>query len=90
MTPDHFETIVDGRRAPLSAAYAHNPLNPKTVTVFLDASPSGRNRTAHAVALAPGGVHRARCLPDGVMRAQYFDGTRLCCIDDHPAPAAGC
>jgi hypothetical protein len=52
MTPDHFETIVDGSRAPLSAAYAHNPLNPKTVTVFLDASPSGRNRAAHAVALA--------------------------------------
>jgi nucleotide-binding universal stress UspA family protein len=52
MTPDHFETIVDGSRAPLSAAYAHNPLTPKTVTVFLDASPSGRNRTAHAVALA--------------------------------------
>ena len=48
MTPDHFETIVDGSRAPLSAAYEHNPLNPKTVTVFLDASPSGRKRAAHA------------------------------------------
>ena len=34
MTPDHFETIVDGSRAPLSAAYADNPLNPKRLRSF--------------------------------------------------------
>jgi hypothetical protein len=53
MTPDHFETIVDGSRAPLSAAYAHNPLNPKTVTVFLD--------VLRGIAARPA-VHPAGCV----------------------------
>ena len=35
-----------------SAPMLQNPLYPKTVAVFLDASPSGRHRAVHAVALA--------------------------------------
>jgi nucleotide-binding universal stress UspA family protein len=35
-----------------SDSYADKPLHPKTVMVFLDASPSGKRRAAHAVALA--------------------------------------
>ena len=35
-----------------TATYTREALDPKTVTVFLDAGPSGKNRAAHAVALA--------------------------------------
>ena len=28
------------------------PINPKTITVFLDASPSGKKRASHAAAMA--------------------------------------
>jgi hypothetical protein len=38
--------------APTSATSTRKPLHPKTVTVFLDAGPSGNKRAAHAVALA--------------------------------------
>ena len=38
--------------APTSATSIRKPLHPKTVTVFLDAGPSGNKRAAHAVALA--------------------------------------
>jgi nucleotide-binding universal stress UspA family protein len=38
--------------APTSGTPTRKPLQPKTVTVFLDASPSGNKRAAHAVALA--------------------------------------
>jgi hypothetical protein len=38
--------------APSSATSTRKALNPKTVTVFLDAGPSGNKRAAHAVALA--------------------------------------
>jgi nucleotide-binding universal stress UspA family protein len=38
--------------APTSATSTREPLHPKTVTVFLDAGPSGNKRAAHAVALA--------------------------------------
>jgi len=38
--------------APPWAASIHKPLHPKTMTVFLDAGPSGNKRAAHAVALA--------------------------------------
>jgi nucleotide-binding universal stress UspA family protein len=40
----------DGASA--SATFIRKPLHPKTVTVFLDAGPSGNKRAAHAVALA--------------------------------------
>jgi nucleotide-binding universal stress UspA family protein len=38
--------------APSSATSTRKALHPKTVTVFLDAGPSGNKRAAHAVALA--------------------------------------
>jgi nucleotide-binding universal stress UspA family protein len=38
--------------APPWAASIHKPLHPKTMTVFLDAGPSGKKRAHHAVALA--------------------------------------
>jgi hypothetical protein len=42
---------IAGASAPTSAPYIHKPLHPKTITVFLDAGVSGKNRAAHAVCL---------------------------------------
>jgi hypothetical protein len=43
---------IAGGRAPTSAPYIRKALHPKTITVFLNAGVSGRNRAAHAIALA--------------------------------------
>jgi hypothetical protein len=43
---------IAGGSAPTSAPYIHKAFHPKTITVFLDAGVSGKNRAAHAVALA--------------------------------------
>jgi nucleotide-binding universal stress UspA family protein len=50
MTQDHIESVIQS--APHSQMHAVTPLHPKTLTVFLDASPAGARRAAHAVALA--------------------------------------
>jgi nucleotide-binding universal stress UspA family protein len=49
MTQNH---TIARHSAATSATYTRKPLHPKTVTVFLDAGPSGNKRAAHAVALA--------------------------------------
>jgi nucleotide-binding universal stress UspA family protein len=41
-----------GDRVPNSAPYLHKALHPKTITVFLNAGVSGKNRAAYAIALA--------------------------------------
>src|ERR1700719_3442517 len=41
-----------GDSARTSATSIRKPLHPKTVTVFLDAGPSGNKRAVHAIALA--------------------------------------
>jgi hypothetical protein len=45
-------TQIAGGSAATSATSIHKALHPKTVTVFLDAGRSGKDRAAHAVALA--------------------------------------
>lgn len=47
MTQDY---QIAGDSAPASASY--KPLQPKTITVFLNAGLSGKTRAAHAIALA--------------------------------------
>ena len=47
-----WDYTIAGDRAPSSAQYIHKALHPKTITVFLNAGVSGKNRAAHAVALA--------------------------------------
>src|ERR1700720_1072121 len=47
-----WDYTIAGDRAPNSALYIHKALHPKTITVVLNAGVSGKNRAAHAVALA--------------------------------------
>jgi nucleotide-binding universal stress UspA family protein len=49
MTQDY---AIAGHVPPISATFKHKSLHPKTVTVFLDAGLSGKNRAKHAVTLA--------------------------------------
>ena len=43
---------IAGASAETSATHPHGPLQPKTITVFLDSGLPGKTRAAHAVALA--------------------------------------
>jgi nucleotide-binding universal stress UspA family protein len=43
---------IAGDRAPTAAPYIRKTLHPKTITAFLDAGVSGKNRAVHAIALA--------------------------------------
>jgi nucleotide-binding universal stress UspA family protein len=47
-----WDCTIAGDRAPNSAPYIHKALHPKTITVFLNAGVSGKNRAVHAIALA--------------------------------------